>query len=280
MSCYQELIREAEEQLKDSSSFGEIRLLMLELCREEEIDLYLNINEEASEITKQRFQEGIKRLLQEEPLSYILGYHYFYGYQLFVDHTVLIPRNETEELVGYILAGIDEYFGQTQLTVFDVATGSGAIAIALKAEEPGLTVYASDISSEAIKTAEKNASHNHTEITFLEGNMLDPFIEKGLQCEVLVCNPPYISSGEEIARSVKEYEPHLALFGGTDGLKFYHEVFIKAKKVVKEKAFLAFEIGYQQGEILKEEALKHFPNAKVELLQDLNHLDRMLFVYL
>ena len=97
---------------------------------------------------------------------------------------------------------------------------------------------------------------------------------------LLVCNPPYISSNEEIAHSVKDYEPHLALFGGSDGLKFYHEVFINAKKVLKEKSFLAFEIGYQQGEVLKEEAQKYFPNAKIELLQDLNHLDRMLFVYL
>jgi len=280
MSSYQELIKEAEGQLKDSSSLGEVRLLMLELCREEEIDLYLNMNEEAKGNIKTRFQEGIQRLAQEEPLSYIVGYHYFYGYQLFVDDSVLIPRNETEELVGYILAGIDEYFGHSRLTLFDVATGSGAIAIALKAEEPELTVYASDISSEALKTAEKNAKHNQAEIAFLEGNMLEPFIEKGLQCDVLVCNPPYISSNEEIAHSVKDYEPHLALFGGSDGLKFYHEVFINAKKVLKEKSFLAFEIGYQQGEVLKEEAQKYFPNAKIELLQDLNHLDRMLFVYL
>jgi len=280
MSSYRSLIQEGEEALKETNSQKEVRLLMLELCREEEIDLYLHQDEEAKRSIQERFQEGIKSLQQEKPLSYILGYSWFYGYQLQVNEDVLIPRNETEELIGYILAGMDEHFNDSALTLFDVATGSGAIAIALQAEEPKLEVYASDISEKAVYQAKQNADLNHVQVEFMVGDMLEPFIHQGLHCDILVCNPPYIPTNEMIERSVKEYEPHLALFGGEDGLKFYHEVFTKAHLVLNEKAMMAFEMGYNQAEVLTKQAKQYFPNARIEVIKDLNGLDRMLFLYL
>ena len=280
MSSYRSLIQEGEEALKETNSQKEVRLLMLELCREEEIDLYLHLDEEAKLSIQERFQEGIKSLQQEKPLSYILGYSWFYGYQLRVNEDVLIPRNETEELIGYILAGMDEHFNDSALTLFDVATGSGAIAIALQAEEPKLEVYASDISEKAVYQAKQNADLNHVQVEFMVGDMLEPFIHQGLHCDILVCNPPYIPTNEMIERSVKEYEPHLALFGGEDGLKFYHEVFTKAHLVLNEKAMMAFEMGYNQAEVLTKQAKQYFPNARIEVIKDLNGLDRMLFLYL
>ena len=280
MSSYRSLIQEGEEALKETNSQKEVRLLMLELCREEEIDLYLHLDEEAKLSIQERFQEGIKSLQQEKPLSYILGYSWFYGYQLQVNEDVLIPRNETEELIGYILAGMDEHFNDSALTLFDVATGSGAIAIALQAEEPKLEVYASDISEKAVYQAKQNADLNHVQVEFMVGDMLEPFIHQGLHCDILVCNPPYIPTNEMIERSVKEYEPHLALFGGEDGLKFYHEVFTKAHLVLNEKAMMAFEMGYNQAEVLTKQAKQYFPNARIEVIKDLNGLDRMLFLYL
>ena len=280
MSTYRVLVQEAEALLKDTNSFHEVRLLMMELCREMGKDLYLCQDEEASTEIETKFLSGIKRLQADEPLSYILGYSWFYGYKLLVNEDVLIPRNETEELIGYVLAGMDEHFGHSELTLFDVATGSGAIAIALKAEEPKLKVFASDISEKAISQAKVNAGINHTDIHFLVGDMLEPFIEQNLSCDILICNPPYIPLNEDIENSVKEYEPHLALFGGEDGLKFYHQVLNKAHLLLNDKAMIAFEIGYNQAEVLKREANEYFPESKIEVIEDLNGLDRMLFIYL
>ncbi|MBR4421149.1 MAG: peptide chain release factor N(5)-glutamine methyltransferase, partial [Erysipelotrichaceae bacterium] len=162
----------------------------------------------------------------------------------------------------------------------DVGTGSGAIAIALAKEESHLNVYASDISHEALEVAEKNASLNGCEITFLEGSMLEPYIEKGLKFDILVSNPPYIKQHEQIERSVYDYEPHVALFGGEDGLRFYREIFENAYRIMKDDGMMFFEIGYDQKENLTALAQSHFPQAHVEVFKDINRKDRMLMIKL
>lgn len=282
MITYKQAVREAEEKISASSGrVNEVRLLLVELMREEGLDLYVEYDQEVNPIIYQRFVDGIERLAEDEPLSYILGYTWFMGYPFLVDSAVLIPRDETEELVGNVLAELDTYFEPLdQVTLIDVGTGSGAIAISLKAEEPRLTVYASDISEEAVEVAKQNAEKNDVSIEFFVGNMLDPYIERGIQVDVLLCNPPYIPAEEEIDLSVKAYEPHLALFGGSDGLRYYREVFQNAPKILKDRAMLAFEIGYQQKEVLLKEAKQYFPSARAEVYQDINGKDRMLFIYL
>ena len=163
--------------------------------------------------------------------------------------------------------------------VIDVGTGSGAIAIALRKEEAHLQVTASDISEQAVAVARKNAADNAADVTFLTGDMLEPFIEAGIRCDILVSNPPYIPVHEQMEHSVVDFEPHVALFGGEDGLKFYREIFANAHRVIKEKAILAFEMGYDQGERLRALAKEHFPDARVEIIKDLSGKNRMLFVY-
>ena len=217
-------------------------------------------------------------MMHGEPLNYVLGYSYFYGYRLKVDSAVLIPRFETEELVGKVLAYYDEYFKGEEIEVADVGTGSGAIAIALKKEENNLNVYASDISQEALKVARQNASNNKAQITFLEGSMLKPLIEKGIKLDILVSNPPYIRLDEVIEHSVKDYEPNVALFGGEYGLKFYRMIFEYASKVLKEKSLMFFEMGYDQKENLTKLAKAYFPDAEVKVFKDINNKDRMLMV--
>ena len=282
MASFKEVLKQAQARMEEADLGEQAALLyLLELTNKEAHNLYMEFEEEMPSSLQQEYEKGLTQLLEGKPLSYILGYTWFYGYQMKVNEDVLIPRPETEELVSHILVAYDEHFSEAEEVVaVDIGTGSGAIAITLKKEEPHLQMYASDISSSAIEVAKENAQKNEAEVTFMVGNMLDPMIEKGIKVDFLISNPPYIPQEEEIEDSVLHFEPHLALFGGEDGLKFYREIFQKAPSILKEKAVLAFEIGYLQKEILMQEAKAAFPHAKVEVLKDINEKDRMLFIYI
>lgn len=280
MASYRQVLREAKERLYAAGQ-GEqaAQLLMLELANLEAHNLYMEYDEEVPQGLLEAFEAGIRRMEQGEPLGHVLGFEWFYGYRFKVNPDVLIPRPETEELVANILAAYDECFDGQDVDVIDVGTGSGAIAIALRKEEAHLQVTASDISEQAGAVARKNAADNAADVTFLTGDMLEPFIEAGIRCDILVSNPPYIPVHEQMEHSVVDFEPHVALFGGEDGLKFYREIFANAHRVIKEKAILAFEMGYDQGERLRALAKEHFPDARVEIIKDLSGKNRMLFVY-
>ena len=274
MKTYNDLLNEYKKVFNDKET---LRAFLFELCNEYNIDLFMEKDKEADQRVIDRFEEGVKRLANDEPLNYVLGYSYFYGYKMVVNKGVLIPRFETEELVGKVLANIDEYYKDySKITLADVGTGSGAIAIALKKEENKLDVYASDISSDALKVAKTNAKNNAADITFLQGSMLDPIVENGIKLDILVSNPPYIKVDEVLENSVKDYEPHVALFGGDDGLKFYRMIFEKANLVMNDKGKAFFEMGYDQKENLTALAKTYFPNAEINVYKDINEKDRML----
>ena len=257
-----------------------VKLFLFELCNEEKVNLYLEMDNEVKDSINNKFEDGISRLLNDEPLNYVLGYSYFYGYKLIVNEDVLIPRCETEELVCLVLSKYDEYFKGKKINICDVGTGSGAIAIALKKEEDNLNVYASDISEKALEIAKMNAKNNDANINFLCGSMLEPYIENNIKVDILVSNPPYIKTVETIEASVYDYEPHVALFGGSDGLKFYKDIFENALKIVNENGMLFFEMGYDLGNALKDLASQYFPKANIEVLKDMNNKDRMLMIKL
>ncbi len=162
--------------------------------------------------------------------------------------------------------------------VFDVATGSGAIGITLSLEEPRLDVYASDISQKALEVAYINNEKLGGRVVFVQGDMLQPFVDRNMHCDVLVCNPPYIPQEEKLDHGVVDYEPNVALFGGEDGLYFYRSVFKNAHKVLNENGIMAFEMGYDQGERLSALAKQYFPEADVQVLQDISQKDRILVV--
>lgn len=253
---------------------------LVELSQRERYDLYANYEEEMPEDLQKEFSAGMERILKQEPMAHVLGYSWFYGYKFLVNEDVLIPRYETEELCANILAKIDEYFpGNDEIVCTDVGTGSGAIAIALCKEEPRIRMHATDISEEALVTARKNAELNEADVTFIAGDMLKPLIEEGRKLDVLISNPPYIPQEEQMEKSVVDYEPHVALFGGEDGLKFYREIFQDCDKVLKEKAFMAFEMGWDQRERMSALVEEILPGYRYEILKDMNGKDRMLFVY-
>lgn len=275
---YREAMREAQQECEAHDIHPELaRRLMLEICNELGVDLYADMEDEMQPPMAERFASCVARLLENEPLGYVLGYDWFYGYKIKVNQAVLIPREETEELVAQVLAEMDEHFTDHPL-VADVACGSGAIAIALQREFPSAIVYASDISAPALAVAEENAKANQAAITFFCGDMAEPLIQEGLKLDVLVCNPPYIGEDETIQTSVFEYEPHLALFGGKDGLFFYRQVLEQSHALMKEKALIAFEMGYHQRLALTQLIQSSYPEADVVCRQDLNGLDRMMLI--
>ena len=277
MSTYNDLLNEYKKVFNDKET---LRAFLFELCNEYDINLYMEKDNEADKRVIERFVDGVNKLKENEPLNYVLGYSYFYGYKMIVNQNVLIPRFETEELIGLVLSKYDEYYKWQKVTLADVGTGSGAIAIALKKEEANFNVYASDISLKALEVAKKNAQNNDADITFMQGSMLDPLVEDNIKLDILVSNPPYIKQDEVLEASVKDYEPHVALFGGDDGLKFYRMIFEKAHLVMKDKGLLFFEMGYDQKENLANLAKQYFKNADIEVYKDINKKDRMLFIKL
>lgn len=195
-----------------------------------------------------------------------------------VNKDVLIPRFETEELVGYILSYYDEMFETKKIKVVDIGTGSGNIAIALAKEEPNMEVSASDISTEAIEIAKENAKNNDAKVNFVVGDMLEPFIKSGEKFDILVSNPPYIPDTEFVEDIVKDNEPHLALFGGSDGMKFYDMILKDADKILNYPALIAFEHSYNKKEQMINLAKKYFSDSQVEVIKDMQGKDRMTFI--
>lgn len=276
---YQKLIQTASlEAVAHQKEESAVFLLLQYVTKLSTSELYLKMNQDVEEEVYSQFLELFNRYIKHnEPIQYIVGYSCFYGYDFKVNKDVLIPRRETEELVEQILARYDRYFKGQTVDVCDVATGSGCIGISLSLEEKNMYVTATDISFEALAVAKENNDTLGAHVSFLQGDMLDPLV--GRKFDIFVSNPPYIPSSEEVMPLVKDNEPHLALFGGEDGMKFYRIILSGVKPLLKEKALICFEHGYDKKEEMIALAKKYFPESRVEVLKDLEGMDRMTFIY-
>ena len=281
MTTFAKAVREYERKcIRNEVPPETVMAFLVEISEKERFDLYMHYEEEMPPAMEETFRAGMERILNQEPMAHVLGYSWFYGYRMLVGPDVLIPRSETEELCARILARIDGIFpGKEELVCADIGTGSGAIAVTLVKEESRLRMYGTDISEEALEVAKKNAEANEADVTFIAGDMLKPLIERNIKLDILISNPPYIPSEEQMERSVVDFEPHVALFGGNDGLKFYREIFRDCRSVLKEKSFMAFEMGWDQRERMSALVEELLPEASYEIIQDMNGKDRMLFVY-
>ena len=221
---------------------------------------------------KGNIEEAIKQLNKGIPVQYIVGNVDFYGYEFKVNKNVLIPRFETEELVNRTINYIKQYIPNPKIV--DLGTGSGCIAITLS-KELNVSVDAVDISDKALEVAKQNNEMNKSKVTFYQGNMLEPLNKK---YNVIISNPPYISRNEEIQDLVKNNEPELALYADNDGLYYYEEILKNASNYLEEKYLIAFEIGYLQGEKIKDLALKYLNNINVSIEKDLSEKDRFVFI--
>jgi release factor glutamine methyltransferase len=280
------------------SSLGEILYFSFEFLKKEKIldfkrsaeeiiafvlgikrlDLYLDLERKVFEREIKKIKNFLKRRAKKEPLEYIFSKIDFYNLKnLKVTKDVLIPRVETEILVDLIckeLEGEEEIF---EKSLWDIGTGSGCIAIALKKSFPSLKIFASDNSSKALKIAKENSFKKNAEIIFKKGDFLKPF--KNLKADFIVCNPPYVSGEEykDLSREILDFEPKGALVARDRGFYFYKEMKGEILKYSKNRTKLFFEIGKDMGEKLKEIfSEKYFKNKKI--IKDFAGHDRFFFV--
>ncbi|WP_404455882.1 peptide chain release factor N(5)-glutamine methyltransferase [Virgibacillus necropolis] len=233
---------------------------------------FANMQETIPAVLVDKFKKWI--ILHAEtgvPIQHIIGVESFYGREFLVNKHVLIPRPETEELIEHILQTTDE---KVQ-TIVDVGTGSGIIAITLALELPNAEMYATDISAQALETARQNAEKLNANVTFLEGDFLQPIRLQGIEPDMIVSNPPYIALSDEPALSdtVKNYDPHLALFAEENGLAAYKEIIHSIPTGVKN---VVFEIGYEQGQAVQTLIKNKYPAADVTVIKDINGHDRIV----
>lgn len=230
---------------------------------------------------EQQFLALIERRKHGEPVAYLVGHQEFYGRDFVVDKRVLIPRPETELLVEVALRACRGMLaaGRTPL-VADIGTGSGIIPITLAIEEPRLPyLYASDISSEALDVAYLNCQRHHVEkrVRLLQGDLLAPVPEP---IDVVTANLPYVGTNEMdiLEPDVRDYEPHLALFSGPNGLGLLRRFFTEAQQSGKlnNGAVLVFEIGYSQRDPLAHLLQELWPQAQVVFIKDYAGWDRVL----
>lgn len=216
------------------------------------------------------------RLMNHEPLQYILGEQFFFGMKFKVNPSVLIPRRETEELVQWI---VKEHGRDLYPNILDIGTGSGCIPIALKKNIPSAQVFATDISEKAINTAKENAVAAGAEIEFAVSDILtleNPFHQP---FDIIVSNPPYITVEEKdsMMKNVTEYEPHVALFvpENNSPLIFYEKIFQFALENLNNKGLLYFEINESFGNEVAD-LYRKFGFQQVMLRKDMQGKDRMI----
>lgn len=271
---YATLIRTYEDKLEQIGEDREnLAYVFRELKEWSSLDFLLHQNQEVSSDDCLLLEKIFMDLSQHLSPQYLTGRAYFRDLQLSVDQRVLIPRPETEELVDLILAENPD----TPLSVLDIGTGSGAIAISLKKERPAWQLTASDISSNALSLAQDNASHYQLDITFI---VSDVFSQLSGTFDMIVSNPPYIAyeDKDEVGLNVYQSEPHLALFAAEDGYAIYRRIIEEASNYLSEKGKLYFEIGYKQGEGIKALVNTHFPQKRVRVLRDVFGKERMVVV--
>lgn len=269
---YAQLFTHYEEELE---AVGEDRENLLFVFRElkewNNLDFLLQQSQEVTQADQELLAAIVDKLKKHQSPQYITGKAYFRDLVLTVDERVLIPRPETEELVDLILAENS----RAGLSILDIGTGSGAIAISLKQSQPGWRVSALDISSDALVVAEQNAQVNHVDIDFLQSDVFSDVTDK---FDIIVSNPPYISRSnkDEVGLNVLSSEPHLALFADDDGYAIYRKIIEEAPAYLTEQGKLYFEIGYKQGQMVAQMITANFPQKRVRVLQDAFGKDRMV----
>lgn len=276
MITYSKLIENAKKKIDlNSLEHRAIYLFLQDILNVDKTKLLLMKDDLVEDSILEKFSEMLADyIIDEKPIEYILGYTYFYGNKIKVNSNVLIPRDETEELVEKAL-----FYIKKGDKVLDLCTGSGAIAISLKKEIGDIEVTASDISSEALIVAKDNAKINECDIKFVHGDLISPFLLVEERFDVIVCNPPYISKSYEINNIVK-HEPSLALFAENDGLANYEVIIRDIDKVLNVGGTILFEIGYDQEKRIKDICSRYLNNYEVLSYKDISGNDRIVVIKL
>ena len=252
------------------------QLLLGKVLNKDKLYIITNSSEKVSAEVEEEFLELIEKRKNRMPIKYILGETEFMGLNFMVQEGVLIPRGDTEILVEEVLNNIGE---EEELKICDLCCGSGAIGIALAHFRKNIKVDSIDKFNVPQITTIKNIKKNNLEdrVKFIRSDLLEEVILQNEKYDIIVSNPPYIKSSEieTLMKDVKDYEPETALDGGDDGLIFYRKIVEQSKKLLINKKILAFEIGYDQGEDVKELMISNgFLNVRI--IKDLAGLDRVV----
>lgn len=258
-----------------------IRLLAEHVLNLNKYDLVINHFKEISNEDFNSFKSGLEKLKNNIPIQYIINNQEFMKLNFYVDENVLIPQPDTEtlveEVINYVKQNSQLMTSTLPIKILDLCTGSGAIAISLAKYIENSRITATDISSKALQITKLNAEKNlvHTKITFIESDMFDKIDENDF--DIIVSNPPYIETNviPTLSNDVQK-EPHIALDGGADGLKFYRIIVSNAKKYLKQDGKVFLEIGFNQKNKLFELINNFDCTAKPICVKDLGGNDRVI----
>lgn len=235
----------------------------------------------ASQQVCDAMESAVNRLLDGEPLAYILGEWTFYGMNLYIDRNVLIPRDDTCAVTQ--LAIKRGLFLEQDPRILDLCTGSGCIGLAVAQRVKDARVTLADVSKDALNIAKKNVNRHQlsARVSCVQADALAPapgFLGK---FDLIVSNPPYIPTVEmaELDGSVKDYEPHLALDGGKDGLDFYRSIVKNYSSALKPGGYMCFEFGMGQGDDVCQ-ILKDHGYTILERVEDFNNRERAVLAQL
>jgi release factor glutamine methyltransferase len=256
-------------------------LLLARLLGRDRTWLFTHANDPLDAVCLRPFQELIDRRVKREPLQYILGSQEFWGRAFRVTPAVLIPRPETELLVE---RAVEILRGTDRPTVIDLCTGSGCIAVSLAKELRAPTIFATDISEQALDVARTNAAAHacSDRIRFLAGDLFDPIAELDLRGRVdcITANPPYISSSDlrALQPEVRDFEPEHALIAGPAGTEFHRRIIHEAPRYLRNRGTLMMEMGIGQAPDLIRMAAATGAYERPEIVKDLAGIDRVIAV--
>ena len=266
-------IEEAIVYGKKIISSTEAKILVASVMNYDSLQLINYLHTEMTEEQITRYKELIKARKDNYPIQYITHSVNFYGLDLYVDENVLIPRFETEELVEHATELLNERFINPK--VLDLCCGSGAIGLAIKDKIKTSIVTMSDISKNALEVAKINKDKLSLDVEIIESDLFNNIHDK---YDCILSNPPYIKTNEEIEDIVKDNEPHLALYGGEDGLDYYERILKDIKNYLNPNFLIGFEIGQTQREDVINIANKYLNNIEIITYKDLSNKDRMIFI--
>ena len=257
----------------------EAEVLVMNVMRMARQSIFAEQEAEVSQQQQTAIDSFMERRFDREPLAYILGQREFYGITVMVTPAVLIPRPETEGLVEHALFMALMGMESTELTIADVGTGSGAIAINLAIHLPAAKIFAVDVDDAVLDVASFNIrAHGVPDrVSLAIGDLMDAVPEP---VDLIVANLPYIPTDRiPMLQLEVQKEPRLALDGGPDGLDLVRRLLIQAEDKLTKHGIILLELDPEQVPVVQELALKHFPDGSTSVEQDLAHLDRILAIY-
>ena len=250
------------------------KILLAELLNKNPLELLNYLNEEVSSDISEKYKKEILAIKEGKPIQYVIGNVNFYGNKFIVNENVLIPRFETEELVENTIKYINELF-TNPVEIIDLGCGSGIIGLILEKKVSTKTVDLIDISEKALEVTHKNCELLNSKANIIQSDFFEKIDKK---YDVIISNPPYIKTNEEIEEIVKKNEPELALYAGEDGLDCYKKILSEVKNHMKDKCLIAFEIGSTQKDDIIKLINENLENVRIETKKDLSERDRMIFI--